>query len=493
MELELKFALIPQELKHLSRQLARIPLTGKRKPKRQTLHNTYYDTPEHSLQNQRIALRVRQLGTAAHPQWVQTLKTGGAANSALSQRGEWEAALQTAQLSHALLAQTPWAELDPKGTLFHSLAPVFTTTFERMSWEITLEDAAVELALDVGSVYMDGHSTPLCELEIELLHGEPDTLFEVAALISQHISLLPLHMSKAERAYRLAQGTLHAPMRARPPELHAGLPFAALAQTVLRECFLQFTANLYTVRSSEAPEVLHQARVGWRRFKSALKLFKQHGADSGLGTLAALQPLLLHMNALRDLDVVTNEVLPLYASAYHAGVAQRLAHWQELDGALAQERQTQRAALLQCLAEPVVGQALVHITAWLETGTITLAQTLGKQGTRTPAKWVRRRMEKLAMELASGQLQAREMQDLHRLRILAKRLRYGVENMRPLLPKKRAARWLRSATQLQTHVGWERDQQQAIALAQRLNGPAEIIAFLRGAAFATAQAGAAPA
>lgn len=483
MELELKFALPTQDPTLLQKQLARVPLIGRRRPKRQALHNTYYDTPGHALQQQRVALRVRQIGDAQQPQWLQTLKIGGSADSAFSQRGEWELALPNSQLSGAMLADTPWMELDADGQLYPALRPVFTTTFERLSWTVALAGARVEIALDRGSVLMDGHSTPLCELEIELLSGAPDALFEAAQQISQQLCLLPLHLSKAERAYRLAAGTLDAPLRAKPARLSQDMDLGALAQGVLREAFLQFTANLYTVLHSDAPEVLHQARIGWRRFKSALQFFQQRGAHSTLPSLQPLQALLAQMTVLRDREVAQSEVLPAHARAYQAGDAQRLLQWQQLDAALAQDIGQQRARLRQLLTTPAVGQTLLQILRWLELGSIQAGHKPGKKKGAAPEKYVRKRMQSLAQDLKAAQLQSGDAQARHRVRILSKRLRYGVESLRALLPKKRAERWHRIATETQTRIGLERDCQQAIGIAEQLQAADSIVAFLRGAAF----------
>ena len=59
MELELKLALPVQDPGNLEKQLARCPLIGRHRPKRQQLHNVYYDTPDHALQKLAVALRVR--------------------------------------------------------------------------------------------------------------------------------------------------------------------------------------------------------------------------------------------------------------------------------------------------------------------------------------------------------------------------------------------------------------------------------------------------
>ncbi|RFO97111.1 inorganic triphosphatase [Rhodoferax lacus] len=484
MELEIKFALPLQDPLLLEKQLARVPLIGRRKPQRQMLHNTYYDTPDHTLHRKRVALRVRQIGDPTEPRWVQTLKVGGSADSAFSQRGEWEVPLETGELSSAMLTDTPWMEFDPDASLYRALEPVFTTTFERLSWTVTLEGSSLEIALDRGSVLINGQSTPLFELEIELLQGEPEALFAAAALISQKLCLLPLHLSKAERAYRLAQGTLDAPLRAKPPVLTEDMGFSAVVQAVLRETYLQFTANLYTLCRSDAPEVLHQARVGWRRFKSALKLFRQISADSGLPALAPLQALLTQMTALRDLDVAASEVFPTYASAYQDGHPVRSAEWQQLEAALAADQQAQRTRLRELLAEPGVGATLLGIAHWLELGAVDPATGPRKGKVKPFHQWIARRLKSLADELKSGQKKPPTPETQHRLRILSKRLRYGVENLCALLPRKRAERWHRHATQLQTRIGLERDRHLAIATAERLRAPEGIVGFLRGAAYA---------
>ena len=483
MELELKFALPALEPQLLQRQLSRAALIGRRRPERLALHNIYYDTPEHLLHRHAVVLRLRQIGDADQPRWVQTLKMGGASDSALSRRGEWEVALPDGALDLALLLQTPWAELDPHGSLFATLVPTFTTHFERLRWLVTRADAQMEVALDRGSVVMDGLRTPICELEIELLQGAPDALFDMAEQIGQHLALMPLHLSKAERAYRLAQGTLDAPLRARPPLVSEAMDFAQLVPTVLRESFLQFTANLHTLRDSDAPEVLHQARVGWRRFRSGLKLFQQNAPDSSLPALHPLRALLAHMAALRDLDVAATEVLPLYGEAYCDGDAHRARHWNALEQTLARELAQQRAALRQTLADPAIGCCMLQVTRWLETGTPYAAWD-GAQGMAL-SKWLKRRIAHLAEQVQAIPAQAKDPAQQHRLRILSKRLRYGVESLRPLLPRHKAERWYRAAAQAQTRIGMVRDQQLALALAERLQADAGLLEFMRGAQFGT--------
>lgn len=487
MELELKLALPLQDPHLLEKQLGRVAIIGRRKPKRQQLYNTYHDTATHTLRRKAVALRVRRVGDADAPQWVQTLKMGAAGDSALSRRGEWEAPIATDGLDQTLLADTPWAALDVDGSLFQALQPVFTTRFERLSWIVALDTGRVEVALDRGNVLIAGHSAPLCELEIELLEGSADAVFEVASHISKHISLLPLHMSKAERAYRLADGTLDAPVRAKPPVLEESMALDAIALTVLRESLLQFTANLYTLRSSDAPEVLHQARVGWRRFKGNLKLFRKLIDESMFPSLAPLKPLLKHLTELRDLEVAATEVFPVYADAYQAGNAQRAKQWAHLEGALRRAIAEHREGLRTTLMDPAIGCALVQMLRWLETGAFDTGWRPQAHKQHRVTQWASQRVEQMAEQLRSLPKKTKDVSVQHRRRILAKRLRYAVEVLRPLLPRKQAERRLQSAMQVQNRIGLKRDLDQAIDTAQRLDAAQGLVQFLRGVAFGIVQ------
>ena len=245
-EIELKLAVLHTGSPALlEKRLARLPVLARRKTTHQHLHNVYYDTPEQTLHRQRIALRMRHVTGEARPRWVQTLKTGGAGNSALSRRGEWESTVAGTGLSQAALQDTPWSVIDPDGHVFQALAPVFVTVFDRTSWLVRKRDGSqVEVSLDMGKIAYANTSAPICELELELIAGQPQALFDVAQQIASHIATLPLGASKAERGYALAQDRAHAPTLAQPPALAARMPLQQAALQVLHEALDQFTDNL---------------------------------------------------------------------------------------------------------------------------------------------------------------------------------------------------------------------------------------------------------
>ncbi|OGB33177.1 MAG: adenylate cyclase [Burkholderiales bacterium RIFCSPLOWO2_12_FULL_61_40] len=485
-EVELKLAVPTQDPSQLAQRLARTPLLSRKKASVRQLHNIYFDTPDQVLHQARIALRLRRVGSDKHPQWLQTLKMGGASDSALSQRGEWEVAVPNGALDLHALEATPWSQIDPSGQVFQALAPCFTTSFERSSWLVRVTDgSSVEVALDVGQIVTGENSAPICELEFELLSGTPKALFDTAQSIATTIAVLPANTSKAERGYALAQNTWDRPVRARPPELTRELALHEAAGRVLREMFSQFTSNLLVLYTSDAPEVVHQARVGWRRFKSALRLFKPALPAHANPPWLALRPFLSDLGTLRDLDVALTETLPPFLDAYAQGDAQRVQTFETMLGTLATAAASQRKSVQTALQTPAIGLALLATTQWLEE--LTTPPVPGHTATEVPMPmplrpWARRRIARLHKRMEDATQDAPGAEDLHRIRIFAKRLRYGIEALEPLLWKRRAQRWHQKATALQTSIGSARDITQASALAAKLPVDPGLVEFLRGLA-----------
>jgi inorganic triphosphatase YgiF len=490
-EIELKLALAAPASSNLERKLSRIPLLSRRKATRLHLHNVYFDTPDQLLRKRRAALRVRRTGTEARPAWLQTLKMGASSDSALSQRGEWEVPVPGAELSSNALAATPWRHIDPDGTVLAALAPCFATTFRRTSWSIRRRDrSVVEVSFDAGQIAVGDRSAPICELELELVAGQPAALFEVAQQLAQAIAVIPANISKAERGYRLYENSLNAPLRNQPPMLSSEMSASAAAQHVLREMFGQFTVNLCSLLTSDDPEVVHQARVGWRRFRSALRLFRPILAADAIPSWQPLQPLLNFLGELRDLDVALTETLPPLANAFTDSSALRLEKWQAMMQALAQAATLQRKAVRYALMDPVAGAVMLSMTQWLEELPVRDGENQAAQGHDVSLqRWARRRIVRLHDQLRAARQNASTPENLHRVRILAKRLRYGIEALRPLLTRRNARAWYQQAVRLQMEIGSTRDVMQACSLAAKLDVDRGLIEFLRGFAVGHQSAG----
>lgn len=495
-EVELKLLLPGADAQTLEQALSRLPALATAVPHRQWLWNRYYDTTQQALRQQRSALRLRCVsdqpwpeaaaGQAPAGEWIQTFKTAGVSRGGLSQRGEWEAQVASGTLDRAALAATPWSALDPEGELFAQLQPCFDTRCRRTTWLLQQADGSrIEVALDSGEIAAAGKVLPLLELELELQAGMPQALFELAQQIASEIAVLPCDTSKAERGYALAQGLTHVPARARATHLPASVAPLTAAQQAMGEMLEQFTRNLAGMLQGDDPELVHQARVAWRRWRSAERLFRPWLTE--LAPRERLRPLLDALGQLRDLDVACNETLPSWSAVYAEGDPARIELARQALDRTAAAGRAQRAATRALLAQPDTGLGLLGFAQWLH-------ELSGSTGERDAPRrkaerdWARERSARLLSRLHrsiehSNRHDATEPQQ-HQTRLLAKRVRYSVETLLDLLPEKKAGRWLRESSRVQTRIGAERDLLRAIELLQQSAAGNGLLDFLRGVAAA---------
>jgi inorganic triphosphatase YgiF len=484
-EIELKLLLPGMSARSVLQTLDHHPALARKRRREQWLTNIYFDTPEHTLRQARAALRLRHVAESAGKRsggsWVQTFKTAGTSHGGLSERGEWESPISGAALDPLALAATPWQAIDRDGRLLATLAPVFETRCHRTTWLIRRRNGTqMEVALDVGDIVAGDRHEPMLELELELVAGDPNELFQLAQTLAKHLPLLPCDASKAERGYALAAGQPHPPVRARMTRLSAHTSPLEAARQTMGDMLEQLTRNATGLLHRDDPELVHQARVAWRRWRSALRLFSPWLPQPP--DRKPLAPLLQALGQLRDLDVARVETLPFWLPAFAGSdkarrqVANAAIH--RLDQACAEQRNAVRLAL----GHPETGQTLLNMAMWLHNLTRTSGEDSGKAAAQRT--WARERVDKLQRRLAQAVDAARQPdadETLgHEARLLAKRTRYSVEALQGLLPKDKSRQWLRKATDVQTSIGLERDLEQAVNILQALKIDPTLVAFLRG-------------
>ncbi|MGH7287887.1 MAG: CHAD domain-containing protein, partial [Myxococcota bacterium] len=233
---------------------------------------------------------------------------------------------------------------------------------------------------------------------------------------------------------------------------------------VYGECLRHVTANQPTVERADA-EGVHQMRVGVRRFRSALRLFRSELPVRTVQALACeLRWLAGVLGEARDLDVFLAELLaPLSRSRpgdrglevlREAAEAARA----EVYSALHRELASQRYAILVLrLGRFVEGEE------WYRRGAPALMR---------PARPVARRLLRhraARLQQVGERLAELSAKDLHRLRIRAKRLRYAAELLGPIFGDKAPARAARRLAELQDVLGHLNDQATAEKLVVRLH------------------------
>lgn len=195
-EIELKLRFDPQHIAALVQKLDSLAA----RQGASMLNNQYYDTADAALSRAGCALRIRQEGDS----WEQTLKTKGHSTGGLQQRGEWNWPLRNPVLDASRFTQRDVIAHWPSQVQIDQLQPLFTTHFHRHRWRWQHNDQRVELVVDDGHVATTNDTQPLCELELELLAGTPECLWQLATQLGEHTPLWLSDISKAERGYRLA-------------------------------------------------------------------------------------------------------------------------------------------------------------------------------------------------------------------------------------------------------------------------------------------------
>jgi len=198
-EIELKFIVEQAGVETLRTQLN--ALSAEHVPAAQLL-NIYYETADNWLRRHDMGLRIR----GHNNRYEMTMKIAGKVVGGLHSRPEYNIDLDKAELA---LEKLP-AEVWPEGTLPPELAsqvnPLFSTDFYREKWLVNHNQSRIELALDLGDVKAGSHQESICELELELLHGQVEDILEVAEQLLSAGVLRQGSLSKAARGYHLAAG-----------------------------------------------------------------------------------------------------------------------------------------------------------------------------------------------------------------------------------------------------------------------------------------------
>lgn len=206
MEIELKLACDSNALSIFEEKV--LPLLGKQDVQilqsEAQLFNEYYDTPERFFSKRKMGFRVR----ARDGEYEQTIKTKGQVEGGLHQRPEYNVNLRSNVPDLTLFASDMWAENVDVALLNSQITALFSTNFERTTFEISNDTYKIEVVFDIGEVVREQESIAICEIELELVDGDTSHLFDIAEQIVQFVPARVSDVTKAQRGYQLLQGNL---------------------------------------------------------------------------------------------------------------------------------------------------------------------------------------------------------------------------------------------------------------------------------------------
>jgi inorganic triphosphatase YgiF len=449
-ETELKLALPRDGLAKLKR-LPQLKPFRRGRATTALLRATYFDTPERTLANAGITVRLRSHGGRL----IQTVKTAGSRASGLFARREWESEVPGPHLDHALLATTGLPQLQD-GDLCAALEPVFTTEVHRSIYHLGGDGWQVELALDDGEIHAGSSRETICEAELELKAGRPEHLFSLAQKVAARLPVRLGAASKSDRGFALAARRAPSAVKSQPVELRDGASVAEGFRAIARNCLHHLLSNEHALLAHGDGEAVHQMRVALRRLRSAIKVFRPLIEGPQLAALTQeIGWLLGALGPARDAAVFVSEILDPLTARFpnHPEVTALRDHW-------CQQRDDDLARVRAAVADRRFTALLLALGAWIEAGDWCTDPALpgysrGGEALTPFAKAVLDRLARKMRKSAGKKLRRLTPGELHRVRIHGKRLRYAGEFFAPLFArhKSRTKDYLATLAQLQDCLG----------------------------------------
>jgi triphosphatase len=465
-EIELKLDVKPNQLGGLRRTpwLTRYA-TGPGIESR--LVSVYYDTEDLALRDQRSILRVRD----TDGQYVQTFKAKSRKPDTALARLEWECPLESARPVFKDARKKKTGGVDLK-KLAGSLKPVFETTVQRHVLPLRYRGSKLELALDRGEIKTGRRRLPIHEVEVELKQGKPASVVALGREIAHKVKAAYGVASKAERGYALREHEIESPRCAQDIFLSHEMTAGEAFQTIAMSCVHHFAGNHDAVAAS-AREGVHQMRVGLRRLRAAISLFKEvlRGPETE-AIKASLKWLTEELGSARDMDVLAHEGISTMTKTTSVPAAAKAL---KDDVTARRDEGFERAR--RAVASERYRRVVVETVLWINGGKWTKTQVSLIVDRRTlpaahfAAQELERRNRKVLKIL--GKVEDLSPLKRHKLRIAVKKLRYATGYFESLFgnEKKAIKKFSAALKDLQSSLGQLNDIRVHAKLAQEYAEP----------------------
>ena len=306
-------------------------------------------------------------------------------------------------------------------------------------------------------------------LTVRLLEGDPDAFLHLTTYVRDRLGL----PTACGDACRMALQSLNLPEPGAPAPPHLRIrsedPLALAARKVVAKHALKMRANIRGALDDLDPEYLHDLRVATRRLRSALRLFADVLGPKRCDSLRAELSWIGGLSgAVRDLDVFRVNL---------QGQAQRLGEAGAIAGQLAEELARQRRPARDALVAALTSRRFAALMRRLEALATAPPprRPRGAQGApvAAAAPTLMRKAQKRVLQLGRAVGPESPAADLHRLRILFKRLRYACEFFReafadPVSGSDPLSNYIQAMVRFQDCLGEYQDAVTAMARIQGL-------------------------
>jgi len=431
MEIELKFQLPEAKKKSVLHAL------NKQKAQKIHLQAKYYDTTDRLLAKNYVAIRLRQEGEC----WVQTFKA--ASKNHLQRieediylgKCEQEPELDLSHYQHNQTVQTMLREI--LGDQPADLTLQFQTDVQRSFHVFEYEGSQIEVCLDDGEIRTPNDQAKICEVEFELKQGSAQHLIEFSKTWVDKYQLWLDVRSKAERGNLLAMGKLVSPaIKAKSLILNPKSSAEYAMQQIVENTLNHILPNAAAIAAGVAEaEHIHQARVGLRRLRSALKHFSNWSSQIDPAWESQLAEIFRALGQSRDNDAIQDAVIPLIQKDC------------EFDLILPKETDTEIA---QLLSQPQTTRLFLSLLSFSYSENQSKSK-LTKQVNKSLTKLYHKILEDAA------QFSTLTIELQHRSRKRVKQLRYCIDFIAGLYPENEVQQFLDKLQPIQEYLGFYND------------------------------------
>ena len=423
----------------------------------------YYDTAERRLQKQSLSLALSHV-VVGRDDAVEPMPVGAALHMVLRQDTDtpwvgrvWRWDIPAATEMPPALNALPAAIDAPlpvlRDGLPPGLQPIFVEDVQRAN--CLIGDAAweAEFIVDQGRLIAHDRTETLAEASFILRRGDPSNLFQLTAQLGLSLPIRVSGLTVADRGHALVTGQAPQSRKAPPVPLAADATVAEAFRAIARSCIGQILVNQECLTATGAPESIHQMRVGLRRLRSAVSVFRPLIASPETdGVKEELRRLQETLGPARDADVFVSEIL-MPARTIFADDRE----FQALAEVFRARHRAAHEVARAAVTDFGFARLLMRFALWADgEGWLEAVRQFGPADPDEPARAFaanilerrHRRMSRAMQNLATIDDAAR-----HRARIETKKFRYALEFFASLFDVKKVQRVAGVAAQLQEALG----------------------------------------
>jgi|GEM_PF-1025306 len=350
----------------------------------------------------------------------------------IQEKKEWSVRIEKSAPNNAFLKEDSITKVLEKVAGGNELAIIFQSSFTRKKINLLNDNETwIEIDGDQGEIWIDDLKKPVVQLQLKLKKGNSIDLLKLAAVIIQKHGLTIDQKSKYEQGLEL----LGIDLEERHPKAQLKIKpkdsISDVAEKSMEFCINEIS-NAYTYLSMhlEDPESTHQIRVKIRKIRAILAFFKPlFENEKYCEQQEKLRKIGLEFSALRQLDVILEEIEEIENTSIIS-----LDELAFLKNKLIDKREEALKLLSVYLQHNYLTLTVLNFWIWLLDEPWSDSAWLDLSIEKYIDEELKRWLKKINKGIKKMDMNNKE--NIHKVRIRGKKLRYIMELLSPILDKK---------------------------------------------------------